>query len=68
MELNPESATAAHTTVREYIDYLNDLNYRLLVLKRDILGFYHFNNQIPFDEKRHLNAANLVKAICMPME
>jgi FkbM family methyltransferase len=65
MELNPASASAAGTTVGEYVDFLRSEEYRLFVLGRDRRGFYRLQIQQPFDERRHASR-HLVNAVAVP--
>jgi FkbM family methyltransferase len=65
MEFNPESASAARTTIREVRVFLEHLGYRLVVLERDAWGRYAFDRQTPFDERRH-GSEFLANVLCLP--
>jgi FkbM family methyltransferase len=65
MEINPDSAQAARTTIGENRKILEDLGYRFVVLRRSLLGFYRFANQEPFNEESH-TAKDLCNVLCIP--
>jgi FkbM family methyltransferase len=65
MEFNSLAAHAAGHSITEYVDFLRSASYRLFVLKRNILGYYKFNAQEPFDEIKHTEGNNNV--ICVPI-
>lgn len=67
MEFNPASAQAAHTTVAQYVDFLKSESYRLFVLQRNVLGYYQFDRQEPFDEQKHASH-HLANVVAIPQK
>lgn len=67
VEFNPASAESAHTSVGEYVEFLNDLGYDLQVPKRNMLGFYSFKKTEAFSENKHAKRF-LTNVVCVPRE
>ena len=65
MELNPESAHAANTTVAEVKAFLESLGYRLVVLEPSRGGSFDFHRRAPFDVDRHC-VERLANVLCLP--
>jgi FkbM family methyltransferase len=69
MEFNPESAKAANTSVEEMQKVLENVGYRLVVLRRLGTGSYSFDwcqeCPEPFQPDRHC-AGDLCNVLCIP--
>jgi FkbM family methyltransferase len=66
MEFHPVAAQAAGTTISKYVEFLEGEGYNLVTLKKNMFGYYHFNNQEPFNEIRHTAGNNLINVVCIP--
>jgi FkbM family methyltransferase len=66
MEFNPLSAKAAGHEVGEYLQFLREAGYRSVVLRRNRWGYYHFDDQEPFEERRHCAEDQLANVVCIP--
>ena len=67
MEFNPDAARAARTTIGAMVQWLQDLNSRLFVLRRNRWGRYRFRRQEPFEESKHCRD-DLANVICIPTQ
>ena len=67
VEFNPAAAESAHTSVSEYVQFLNDLGYDLRVPKRNVLGFYTFKKTESFSEQKHAQKF-LTNVVCVPRD
>ena len=65
MEFNPDAARAARTTIGAMGQWLQDLNYRLVVLKSNHWGRYRFLRQESFSEAKHCRD-DLANVVCIP--
>lgn len=65
MEFNPDAARAAGTTIGAIVQLLRELNYQLVVLKRNRWGRYQLGRQEPFSEAKHC-CDDLANVICIP--
>jgi FkbM family methyltransferase len=68
MEFNPKAAHAAGHSISSYVDFLRAASYGLFVLKRNILGYYKFSAQEPFDVNKHTKGDDLANVICVPTD
>lgn len=66
MEFNSLSAEAAGTTLAEYGHFLKEEGYDLIVMKRNLLGFYRANRHEPFCTAKHAGANKLINVVCIP--
>lgn len=66
LEFNPKAATAAGTSIDELVRWLAGVGYRLIVLKRNVLGYYHFDRQERFDLAVHCREDALANVVCLP--
>ncbi len=67
MEFNPASATAAGTTLQEYITLLQELEYDLRVPLPDARGRYSRERLEIFDVEQHAER-QLTNVLCLPIE
>lgn len=66
MEFNPLAARAAGHELGEYLQFLRENRYKSVVLRRNRLGYYNFDDQEPFDESRHCAGSELANVVCIP--
>lgn len=68
VEFNPASARAASVTVDEMVRFFRANSYSLVTLRRSALGFYRFEDKIPFSEEQHCKEDSLANVICLPQK
>ena len=66
MEFNRKAAERADTTLHEIQEYLESLSYRLMVPRRDLLGYYPYERCERFDEARDCAGGEIRNVICVP--
>lgn len=67
VEFNPSAAESAHTSVGDYVKFLQDLGYDLQVPTRNVLGFYSFKKPENFSEEKHAKKF-LTNVVCIPRD
>ncbi len=65
MEFNPLSIESAKLTIRELIDMFDDLNYKIIILKRNLFGYYNIKNHTVFNPKKHCKNGKIANVICI---
>lgn len=66
LELNPESAQRAGTSIGEYVELLKGLSYRLYALAVD--PYYASLPPRPFDASQHVGGPTLINVVATPRE
>jgi FkbM family methyltransferase len=65
-EFNPRSAERGRTTIAEMVAFLEANSYRLVVPKRNALGYYRLSKSEPFREVYHCGGGELRNVVCIP--
>lgn len=68
MEFNPVSAKAAKSTLDYYVDTMHRKKYKMLVMKKGVLGFFSIYNHEPFSTALHCREEQLKNVLCVPEE
>jgi FkbM family methyltransferase len=66
MEFNPVSVKAANSSISTYVEFLKNLNYKLIVLKKTFWGYYDSSRFEEFDENVHTRKNKLSNVFCVP--